>query len=242
MTAPAMREFPFSQLRETFSIDDSYSDDNILVTDGQLDDLPKLVFRRHGPLARPVSGGQFQIPASTTGALHFVCAFDKPSVRIAPHCRLNADFRLWRDSEVSIGPHTTINQARLFVDNSEIHIGPDCMFSDDILLQSADQHGLIDMASLSFLNDRRRHIVLKEHVWVGRRCTIMPDVVIGEGSVIGTGSIATKDAAAFSFLVGVPARTVRDGGSWTRQPGQISSREQEFFDRARSVKADGESA
>jgi len=44
---------------------------------------------------------------------------------------------------------------------------------------------------------------------IGMNCTIMPGVVIGEGAVIGTGSLVTKDIPAWSVAVGRPAKVVK---------------------------------
>jgi acetyltransferase-like isoleucine patch superfamily enzyme len=40
-------------------------------------------------------------------------------------------------------------------------------------------------------------------------CTIMPGVTIGEGAVIGTGSLVTKDIPAWSLAIGRPATVVK---------------------------------
>jgi len=45
--------------------------------------------------------------------------------------------------------------------------------------------------------------------WIGGRCIILPGVTIGDGSVIGAGSIVTKDVPEYSIAVGVPARVIR---------------------------------
>lgn len=104
------------------------------------------------------------------------------------------------------------------------------MFSDGVLLQSADQHGLVDIDSMQFINSHRRHITIGDHVWLGRRSTVMPDVMIGSGSVLGSGAIATKSAGKFCYLVGIPARPVRERASWTRNPTRANQRETAFFE------------
>lgn len=46
-------------------------------------------------------------------------------------------------------------------------------------------------------------------VAIGMDCTIMPGVTIGEGAVIGTGSLVTKDIPAWSLAIGRPATVVK---------------------------------
>ena len=105
------------------------------------------------------------------------------------------------------------------------------MFSDDILIQSNDQHGLIDLDTQKLINADRRSVMIGDHVWIGRRAIIMPDVRIGHGSVVGSGAIVVKDTEPFTYNVGVPARKVRERSSWTRNPVAAAPEEIAFFKR-----------
>ena len=48
-----------------------------------------------------------------------------------------------------------------------------------------------------------------ENCWIGAGALIMPGVTIGDNSVIGTGSVVTKDIPDDSVAVGNPARLIR---------------------------------
>lgn len=226
-------EIPFSAVREKLEIPDGFSNDNVIVTDGRPADLPRIVFQRHGPDNSIVSGCRFEIPASTKGSISIFVANSGSVLKIGLNTRLICSIRLWREPHVEIGEHVTINNARLIADASDIFIGRDCMLSDNIIIQSSDQHGIVDLASGEIVNKRRRHVTVGEHVWVGRSVTIMPDVEIGAGSILGTGSIVTNNIDACHAAVGIPARSVRSGTSWTRFPTHATPREQEFFERMR---------
>lgn len=52
-------------------------------------------------------------------------------------------------------------------------------------------------------------IIIENNVWLGYRVIVLSGVRIGEGAVIGAGSIVTKDVPAGAIAVGVPARVVR---------------------------------
>lgn len=128
------------------------------------------------------------------------------------------DLRLWRDTSVRIGDHTTSNGVRIIGDHSDIDIGTDCMFSDSILIQSADQHAIVDLASGRIVNGERRRTVIGHHVWLGRRCMLMPDVALGQGAIVGAGAVVTADVPETCIVAGVPARVVRSAVSWSRSP------------------------
>lgn len=47
-------------------------------------------------------------------------------------------------------------------------------------------------------------------VWVGANCTILGGVNIGDGAVIGAGSVVTKDVPPYAIVVGNPAKVIKD--------------------------------
>lgn len=51
--------------------------------------------------------------------------------------------------------------------------------------------------------------VIGNDVWFGNSATIMPGVKIGDGAIIGTGSVVTKDVPAYTIVAGNPAREIR---------------------------------
>ena len=52
-------------------------------------------------------------------------------------------------------------------------------------------------------------IVLKKGCCIGMRSIVMPGVTIGEGSIVGVGSLVTKDIPAWTIAVGSPAKVVK---------------------------------
>ena len=56
-----------------------------------------------------------------------------------------------------------------------------------------------------------------ENVWVGAGAVILPGVSIGNDSVIGAGSVVTKDIPANVVAVGNPCRVLREIGEHDRQ-------------------------
>lgn len=49
-------------------------------------------------------------------------------------------------------------------------------------------------------------IVLKKNVWVGIGATILPGVTVGENSIVGAGSVVTKDVPDNTIVAGNPAK------------------------------------
>ncbi|MGI6263326.1 MAG: DapH/DapD/GlmU-related protein [Succiniclasticum sp.] len=54
-----------------------------------------------------------------------------------------------------------------------------------------------------------KEIRIKKNAWIGARVSILPGVTIGEGAIIGTGSVVTKDIPDYCVAVGNPARVIK---------------------------------
>tara|TARA_R110001592_G_scaffold135570_2_gene351867 strand:- start:206 stop:760 length:555 start_codon:yes stop_codon:yes gene_type:complete len=52
-------------------------------------------------------------------------------------------------------------------------------------------------------------VVIHDDVWIGANSVILAGVEIGEGAVVGAGSVVTKTVRAYAVVAGVPAREIR---------------------------------
>ncbi len=57
--------------------------------------------------------------------------------------------------------------------------------------------------------DNKGNIVLGNDVWVGYEAVILSGVTIGDGSIIGTRAVVTKDVPPYTIVGGVPAKSIR---------------------------------
>lgn len=62
-------------------------------------------------------------------------------------------------------------------------------------------------------------VVIEDDVWIGSGAIIVPGVSIGKGSVIGAGSVVTKDVSANVIAVGNPCKVLRE----------ITERDREYY-------------
>mgnify|MGYP002936851509 CR=1 FL=1 len=51
--------------------------------------------------------------------------------------------------------------------------------------------------------------VIENDVWIGQNSVILPGVHIGDGAIIGTRAVVTKDVPPYTIVGGVPARPIR---------------------------------
>ena len=57
--------------------------------------------------------------------------------------------------------------------------------------------------------DNKGDIVIGNDVWIGYEAVVMAGVTIGDGAVIGTRAVVTKDVPAYTIVGGIPAKTIR---------------------------------
>lgn len=129
--------------------------------------------------------------------------------------------RLNKKSSIIIGDNTTSNGVSVYCSNSEFTCGYDCMFSSDVLVQTSDQHGIVDIERKKIVNDHYMSTTLGDHVWLGRKSVVTSNLTVGDGSVIGTGAIVTKSLGAKVVAVGVPAAVVKENFTWSRDPERL---------------------
>lgn len=59
-------------------------------------------------------------------------------------------------------------------------------------------------------NSIRGSIVLEKDCWIGAGAIILPDIIIGEGAIVGAGAIVTKNVDPFTVVAGNPAKKIKD--------------------------------
>ena len=85
--------------------------------------------------------------------------------------------------------------------------------SNDVRLLTHD-YSLTNVArQLGHLRDRqslhfRRRIVLRRNAFIGMASTLLPGVTVGCGSVVGAGSVVTRDVPDNVVVAGNPARVI----------------------------------
>jgi acetyltransferase-like isoleucine patch superfamily enzyme len=96
---------------------------------------------------------------------------------------------------------------------NKITIGNNVLFASNIFITD-HFHGYIDGRDLSIPPYMRAlyskgPVIIEDNVWIGENVTIMPNVKIGKGCVIGANSVVTKSFEPYSIIAGIPAKLIR---------------------------------
>lgn len=100
-----------------------------------------------------------------------------------------------------------INENVQITCGSKIEIGKDCTIGRDVIIRSYDGHSINGEPTSA-------PISIGNHVWIGQRATILKGVSIGDGAIIASGAIVTKNVPANSIVAGVPAKVIKDNITW----------------------------
>ena len=67
----------------------------------------------------------------------------------------------------------------------------------------------LDPKEISSAWDNKGDIVIGNDVWIGYESVVMSGVTIGDGAIIGTRAVVTKDVPPYTIVGGVPAKVIR---------------------------------
>ena len=109
---------------------------------------------------------------------------------------------------IRIGDNVGISQNCFFAARAMIEIGNDVIIGPGVSFFS-ENHNYKDVDTpIRLQGETRRKIVIEDDVWIGANATILAGVRVGKHSVIGAGSVVTKDVSANSVVAGCPAKAV----------------------------------
>lgn len=107
-----------------------------------------------------------------------------------------------------IGSYTSINRNSVL--RGKFSIGEYCAIAPNCSIIGVN-HGFSDLEAPIKKQPvtSKGGIVVENNVWVGANCVVLDGVTIGEGSVIGAGSIVTKSIPPYSIAVGNPCKVIK---------------------------------
>ncbi len=91
-----------------------------------------------------------------------------------------------------------------------VKIGSDVMIGEELIAISRNHEYSrteVPMRLQGFQADRP--ITIEDDVWIGSRVVLLPGITVGKGSIIGAGSVVTKDVAPYTIVAGNPAQVIR---------------------------------
>lgn len=123
----------------------------------------------------------------------------------------------WGGKHCHFGKNVYANFNLTLVDDSHIYVGDYTMLGPNVVIATAGHPILPELREKAYQYNMPIHI--GRNCWIGAGALIMPGVTIGDNTVIGAGSVVTKDIPANVVAVGNPCRVLRE----------ISEHDREFY-------------
>ena len=116
----------------------------------------------------------------------------------------------WAGAHVHFGSNVYANFNLTLVDDTDIYVGDKVMFAPNVTVATAGHPINPELRYQAMQYNIPVHI--GNNVWIGANAVVLPGVTIGDNSVIGAGSVVTKDIPANVVAVGNPCRVIREIG------------------------------
>ncbi len=110
-------------------------------------------------------------------------------------------------THIVIGDRTFVNFGLVALDVASITIGDDCQIGPNVQLLTPIHP--LDPEARRNKWEQAAPITIENNVWLGGGVIVLPGVTVGENSVIGAGSVVSRDVPANVVAVGSPARIHR---------------------------------
>jgi len=124
-------------------------------------------------------------------------------------------FANWGGHHVHLGKNVYINAGVKLVDDTHVYVGDYTMMGPNVVLATAGHP--IDPTLREKGLQYNLPVRIGRNCWLGAGVIVMPGVTIGDNSVIGAGSIVTKDIPANVVAVGNPCRVLRPIGEHDKE-------------------------
>jgi acetyltransferase-like isoleucine patch superfamily enzyme len=117
------------------------------------------------------------------------------------------NFQVENPSKVKMGSNCAINEGVFLLGRSGITIGDDVVLSARCMIIDGglQARGFASTAARSY---KDAPIVIGNGAWIGAAAIILPGVIVGERSIVGAGSVVTKDIPPRTVFAGNPARQI----------------------------------
>jgi acetyltransferase-like isoleucine patch superfamily enzyme len=112
------------------------------------------------------------------------------------------------DGDIEIGDSTYIGAQVRLDGPGFIKIGRDCTIASYSTLVAGNHHFSDRSRPIREQGMSYKGITVEDDCWLGSGVRVLDGVTIGRGSVIGAGSVVTKDIPPYSIAVGVPAKVI----------------------------------
>ena len=149
---------------------------------------------------------------------------DRNKIFIGSHSNIRGHLQIFKHGgEIHIGDYCYLGENSKIWSAQNIYIGDRVLIAHNVNIHDNTSH---PMDSKQRHNDYKRiiglnklnteifdltpkSIIIKNDAWIGLNSIILKGVTIGEGAIVGAGSVVTKDVPDYAVVAGNPARIIK---------------------------------
>lgn len=144
--------------------------------------------------------------------------------QIGEGCYIEPPFHAsWGGRHVHFGKYIYANFNLTLVDDTHIYVGDYTMFGPGVIIASAGHPILPELREKIYQYNMPVHI--GKNCWLGAGVIVLPGITIGDNTVVGAGSVVTKNLPANTVAVGNPCRVLRS----------ITEHDREYYFKNRKI-------
>lgn len=120
---------------------------------------------------------------------------------------INPPFYCDYGSHIKVGRNFFANYNCTIIDVAEVTIGENCQMAPNVAIYTAGHP--IYPSTRNSAYEYGKAVTIGDNVWLGGNTVVCPGVHIGSNTVIGVGSVVTKDIPDWCIAAGNPCRVIR---------------------------------
>lgn len=169
--------------------------------------VARIVRNATGPKSRRAIRRSIELWLSATSCAPLqrlrVLGLKMAGATIGKNVSLGFGLRTLAPWQLRIGNNNLIGRRVIFDARGMLTIGCNCNISDSVAIWTAEH----DVQSPAFATTDAP-VVIGDRVWLCYGSVVLPGITIGDGAVVATGSVVTKNVPAFTIVGGVPAKVI----------------------------------
>ena len=130
--------------------------------------------------------------------------------RMGRNNELGPKGRFIRPSEIHLGDNIYI-APKFHISARNLNIGNNILIGPNLLIECDDHIFKTPGKTIWASRDFRKlgFVRIEDDVWLGGNVTVLKDVIVGEGCIVGAGSVVTKSLPPYTICVGIPCRPIK---------------------------------
>ena len=112
-------------------------------------------------------------------------------------------------SKLTIGNNVSINRGCIINAGGDVSVSDDVLIGPEVIIYSQNHIYKNLEKKISEQGYLMSSVLISDNVWIGARSIILPGVKIGSNSIIGAGSVVTKDVPSNCVYAGNPAKLIK---------------------------------